>query len=120
MTKTNNIKPEDWIDAGYKKFDRVKHFRPHAAFGLQKLFSDESGKRYYIAVYVYDNREIDLPEAYIPDFSYAPDVQFQPDSSPTMNVELILGGSDWSIQGVEQQFEDLWVAVGKPYYEKWS
>ena len=42
MNKT--LTPEDWIAQGYKKFTST--LRPLAAYGLQKRFDDEVGKRY--------------------------------------------------------------------------
>ena len=114
------LTPQDFIDAGYRKFDQVKHIREHAAYGLQKLISDSVGKRYHITVYVYDNREINSRfGANIPDFSFSPDCQFRDGKENEMfvNVELLLH-KDNTIKDIEQKFDTIWKALGCIYYEK--
>jgi len=120
MTKAQ-ITPEDWIAAGYKQFSHVSHVRSYARFGLQKLFSDSKGKRYYLTVFVYDNRKYER-NAYmqLPDYTFEPDAQFTFDDKPTINISIGLSGSNWSIAGVEKQVEELWVAVGMPYYDSYE
>lgn len=115
------ITPSDWKIAGYRRFSQVKHVRDYAAFGLQKLFSDTKGKRYYLTVFVYDNKELNKRlDVKLPEYSYEPDVQFCFECKPTINIQLSLNSDNWSIAEVEQQIENLWVTVGKPYYEDWS
>ena len=114
------LTPQDFIDAGYRRFDQVNHIREHAAYGLQKLISDSVGKRYYITVYVYDNREINSRfGANMPDFSFSPDCQFRDGEENEMfvNVELLLH-KDNTIEDIEQKFDIMWKALGSFYYEK--
>lgn len=120
MTNTE-ITPEDWISAGYKRFSHVSHVRSYASFGLQKLFSDDKGKRYYLTVFVYDNRKYERNTyMQMPDYTFEPDLQFTFDDKPTINISMGLTGSNWSIAGVEQQVEELWAVVGMPYYESFQ
>ena len=40
------MKPEDWIEAGYKRFEfGDKKLNKRADFGLQKRVDDEQGKK---------------------------------------------------------------------------
>ena len=50
MPKT--LTPEDWEAQGYKRFKST--IKPNVAFGLQKRFDDEIGKKYFITIWVYD------------------------------------------------------------------
>jgi hypothetical protein len=45
------IKEKDFIDAGYKRFN--PNGQKNADFGLQKLISDDKGKKYYLTVFAY-------------------------------------------------------------------
>jgi len=112
------IPVQGWIDSGYEKFSAVRHVKPYAAFGLQKLISDHIGKRYYITVFVYDNTNHKasgrMPET-SPDYSFSPDVQFSGEINTTC-VELIMHENS-TIKDVEIHFDILWNALGKPYDE---
>lgn len=112
------ITPEDWLASGYKRFNEVKHFKPYAEFGLQKCIRDELGKCYFITVYVYDNFNSIMDIG--PRWSFAPDVQFCFEDKPTVNIELGTSGCNWSIASIEQQIHELWVFLGKPYYERYN
>lgn len=114
------LTPEDFVKAGYRKFDNVKYIKDFAAYGLQKLISDSVGKRYYITVYVYDNREIKQKiNENMPDFSLLPDCQFRDGEENEMfvNIELVLH-KDNTIEDIEQKFDTIWKALGCIYYEK--
>lgn len=112
------MKPQDWIKAGYKRFEHVKHIRPYAEYGFQKLISDNNGKKYYITVFVYDNSEY-LEKYNMQQFSFSPDVQFETKEGFTMNIELLLN-EDSTITQVEQQLENLWLNNACKYYERWD
>jgi hypothetical protein len=105
---------EDWLEAGYNRFDQVTHIKKYASFGLQKCIRDDLGKKYFITVYVY--------KMYDPNYgtitSFAPDAQFLNDESYAVNTEIIMHSST-SIQDVEDVIEKLWIAVGQPYYSLW-
>jgi len=49
------LTPEDWEAQGYERFKST--IKPHVAFGLQKRFDDETGKKYFITVWVYDHED---------------------------------------------------------------
>ena len=113
------MKPQDWIDAGYKRFNQVKHVREYADFGLQKRFDDEIGKKYFITVYVYDNSQHKARGYDMQDYSFSPDIQFVlGDGKPTINLEI---GMDkiTTIVEVEQMVEQFWLMLGSVYYEKY-
>jgi len=121
VVETKGITPQEWIDAGYKKFSQP-HGLNSADFGLQKLFRDDTGKQYYLTVFVYENYNKSYYEQhkeYMNTWSYAPDLQFNPKNKMTMNVELLMDNES-TIQDVEQQVHELWVMLGEPYYEKWN
>lgn len=113
------IELNQWLEAGYKRFEQVKHWYQYASFGLQKLISDGKGKKYYITVFVYDNRDLKQrqPDCYLNDYSYQPEVQFCGDLL-THNLSLAVH-ENATIEHVEQAVEDLWLMLGKPYYGQW-
>lgn len=112
-----NLTIQDWLDAGYKQY---KETHKSAEFLLQKRIDDEYGKKYFVNAWVYNWKEFQGRNPSLPDYSFAPDVQFQfDDGRPTMNVELILS-NEHTIETVEKEFENLWVLMGKPYYEGWE
>lgn len=120
------IKPEDWIAVGYRKSPTNPILGKNADYLLQKCFSDDLGKRYYLTVYVYENYSRDYYLKYnaqyqcaLPLYSYTPDVQFIPEGECTVNVQLLMN-RDSTIDAVEGQVYDLWVNLGCPYYELWS
>ena len=114
-----NLTIQDWLDVGYKRYNNRDN--SGAEFLLQKRFDDEYGKKYFINARVFNWKEFQERNPQLPDYSFAPDIQFQFRNSerPTMNVELILS-NEHTIETVEKEFENLWVLVGKPYYEKWE
>lgn len=114
------IELDEWIKAGYKRFEQVKYHKQYASFGLQKLISDSKGKKYYITVFVYDNKALKQrhPDITTDDFSYQPEVKFCSDLL-THNLELSVHKGA-TIKHVEQAIEDLWLMLGKPYYEQYA
>ena len=109
---------QDWLNAGYKRFDQVAA-RQYAAFGLQKRFDDDKGKQYFITVFVYDNKEFMLRFPDIQPFTFEPECQFSQPDSITVNTTLLLH-KESTIDEVEAMVQKLWVALGKPYYETWE
>ena len=48
----NYIKPEQWLEAGYRKYTG---YNPRSAdYFFQKKFKDDIGVKYFIECYVYD------------------------------------------------------------------
>ena len=120
MHKT--LTPEDWIDQGYKKFTST--LRPLAAYGLQKRFDDEVGKRYFITVWVYDNTAyMDKYEGWSR-WSFQPEVQFNNTLENTFDVTLHHKNNEkWGvtpIEQVEEFFNVMWNRMKCEYYEKWE
>ena len=107
------LTPEDFIQAGYKKFQNTAG--KLADFGLQKLFADEHGKRYYLTVWAYDWK--DYPNIYQQHpWGFEPDVQFTGSKYKTSNVQLIIDDST-TVKEIEDTYEAFWEMLGKPYYE---
>ena len=49
------MKEQDWIDAGYTKWN-CKHWKEHADYALQRsVYDEEENKAYFINVYAYAN-----------------------------------------------------------------
>lgn len=119
---SNGLTPDMWIDAGYKKFKLSPALDKLADYGLQKLFSDPSGKQYYITVYVYENFNKEYYSKYngaILPYSFSPDVQFSPKGKMTFNAQFIMD-ADTTIEDVEKQVRELWLSGGSPYYELYN
>lgn len=116
MTSKETISVEDWIKAGYKKYNKQRF--NSSDYLLQKCIRDDGGKCYYINVGVYEhfNKEYFKYNEGIPKVGFSPEVQFRRGSKTTIDVSLILNNST-SIAEVEKEFYDLWVMIGKPYYE---
>lgn len=111
---------QDWIDAGYKRWEthRSEAYKL-ADFGLQKLISDSLGRRYYITVFVYDRTRYpgypwqdNDPQPY----GFMPTAQFRNDckESPFYNVSV---NGTFTITEVENWLDRVWVVSGRPYYE---
>lgn len=119
---SNGLTPDQWIDAGYKKFKNNGVTGEHSDYGLQKLFRDSTGKQYYLTVYVYENFNKEYYSKYngaILPYSFSPEIQFSPKDKMTFNAVFIMS-ADTTIEDVEKQVRELWISVGSPYYELWN
>ena len=112
--KKRYLTPEDWIKAGYRKFEGGSCRLNNSDFGLQKLIDDKKGERYYITVSVYDWNKYPAHR----DggrYGYSPEVQFRETKDfPTVNLTV------WereSVTEVEKVVDHIWKSVGKPYYD---
>ena len=108
---------QNFIDAGYKRFN--PNGQKNADFGLQKLISDDKGKKYYITVLAYDwtkyREHVGEP------FSFMPDVQFRIDKNADDEYFFTINmGGSLSVERIESECEKLWVHFGCPYYEEWD
>ena len=112
MSNMQELSVQDWLDAGYKKHDQYINLSDYL---LQKLISDNKGKRYYITVFVYEHFNKDYFSDAMHHVGFSPDVQFGLDEKPTVDTSLILH-KGCSIKEVEDMFNTLWEALGKPYY----
>lgn len=101
--------PEDWIAAGYTRFEKNPAMDGYALFGLQKCVRDEDGsnKRYYITVMVYDLREMNGRT-----WGFSPKVQFNHE----VTTDISLHTDDPKV--AEERFDVLWKALDRPYYEQ--
>lgn len=104
--ETKAVDPEKWINAGYSKFESPRLGR--AEYGLQKEIKDEKGIKYHITVWVYNYGKIHGYEGY--PWGFEPKVQF----SCEITTDVVLHSND--PETVEKKFEELWLALGKPYY----
>jgi len=119
MTQIANdsLSIKNWEDAGYRFSQisgRTKEFTKGADALLQKLVSDQHGKKYFINVYVYFT-----PAQFTYKFApvtYAAMVQLSLEGmSPFFNIEM---NNIEKIQELEAYFEKFWEVLGKPYYEE--
>ena len=109
-----NLAPEAWMNQGYRKFSQKLKL---ADFILQKVVSDEIGKRYYITVYVYDWLKYPTNIHRGKRWGYMADVQFCFEDGSFTNVEY---SSFTSIEQVEKHFDSLWNFFGKVYSEEYD
>ena len=114
MTK---LSAQDWIDAGYKRYNQTMF--NNADYLLQKLVSDEAGKCYYITVDVYEHFNKSYFRDGMSKFGFQPSVQFRQEGKLTVDIDLLLEENS-SLKEIEDQFNTLWEALGKPYYELWD
>lgn len=123
------LTPEDWEAQGYKRFKST--IKPSAAFGLQKRFDDEVGKKYFITIWVYDHEDdyhkrfMDLPrwKDQFSRYGFQPDVQLACNDVP-FDISLHFSNSNkWGvtpIEYVERFFEKMWRDMDCDYYETWE
>lgn len=114
------MNPEDWIAAGYRRFELHSEFNKRADFGLQKRFDDEKGKKYFITVYVYDNKTLPMwneIKQHTKEYGFMPNVQFRIGNDDPF-FDITIGGT-FDIARCESEIERLWVHFGCPYYEEW-
>lgn len=111
------VTEKDFIDAGYRRFNPYGH--KSADFGLQKLISDDHGKKYYITVLAYCWTK--YPQHAGEPISFMPDVQFRIEkhSDAEYFFTINMGGS-LSVEIIESECEKLWVHFCCPYYEEWD
>ncbi len=113
-----NISPEDWEAKGYKRFSNTHHLLgDYCSFGLQKLVSDEIGKKYYITVKVYDNSDLVERGQNISSWSYSPSLQF---ISEGVTFDFDPFFHDTTIEGMEKFIQGVWDKLDCDYYETWD
>jgi hypothetical protein len=114
-----DIKPQEWIDRGYRYHDipyKQRELNRLADFMLQKRFDDENGKKYYITVYCYDRKKYPVEYRDNTEFGYMPTAHFSlRDNNPFFNIEM--NGIN-NIDEVESYFELFWNTLNRPYYEE--
>lgn len=111
--------------AGYRWF---RDMWKNSIRGFQKKFTDESGVKYFITGYHYNHYKQGLYTQSDKD-SYMFDVQISlNDAKGTTldfqyNADFLPNPYDrevTTLKDVEDYFENLWVFLGKPYYEKYN
>jgi hypothetical protein len=103
---------EALLAAGYNPFTQ-KNIKEFTNSFYQKRFDDEKGKRYFITIAEYDDR--DLP-VHFDDFSYSPDTQFN-SNGVTFEIEML---TPESVEQMEAFFERMWADMKCDYYEEWE
>lgn len=104
----NEIIPDDWIAAGYRRAESNKATNPNESFMLQKrVIEEDTGRtRYFITVGVYDfESHKNMPYRW----GFSPRVQFSRD----VTLDVTLHTDDPFV--AEAEIAALWVAIGKPY-----
>lgn len=114
---------EDWTDRGYKRYEisqQIRDFHKSADFMLQRRIDDEYGKKYFITVYVYDRNRYpaEIRERLNERYGFMPTVHFElGDDKPFFAIEM---NAINTIDEVEDYFENFWLLLQKPYYEKFN
>lgn len=103
----SNFTPDDWIAAGYKRFEANPVMDGDASFLLEKIIYDEDGVtiRYHIHAKVFDLGKYKIDKKWGID----PSVQFR--AGITTDISLHTENH----KAAEEQFDLLWKALGKPY-----
>lgn len=119
QTAKQSLTTDTWIAAGYTQWPipaLAKDLNKNADFLLQKLVSDNLGKKYYITVYCYVREHFPAPmHQYMPEVSFTATAQFVPtDSEPFFDIIVNYANK---ILEAEQFFEKCWQMLGSPYYE---
>jgi hypothetical protein len=110
------LSEKKFIEAGYKRWNQP--LLNNCDYLLQKKVTDEEGIKYFINIYVYIWK--DKPwyrEGIDKEIAFQPEVQFDGAMYDTMNITLLVD-EETDVEEIEDTFENLWVSVGKPYYEK--
>ena len=111
----SKLTPQDFEAAGYHRFNS-KQWREYAAYGLQKRFDDERGKKYFIEVYVYDNRDLMQRGHPGPEFSWEAELHVSSDGTERYD-RLQFWGQYESLDEFHAHADRFWEFAGKPYYE---
>ena len=111
------ITSQQLIEAGYNR--SISHGSKQFTNVLyQKRFDDEHGKRYFINVWEWDNRDFFKKRGYKSaldnDFSYQAESQFTYGYGTVFNIELLANDS---IKQIEAFFAETWDRLGCAYYE---
>ena len=107
------ITREALLAAGYKPFLQ-KNLKQFTNQFYQKRFDDSVGKKYFITIAEYGNREFREQIPMLSDFSYSAESQFE-SCGATFNVEML---TPESVEQMEAFFERMWVQMGCDYYER--
>lgn len=111
-----SITQDQLIAAGYIPF-KQKHLRSYTDNFYQKLVADVVGKKYYITVAVYDNRQYQDRLPQLEDLSYRPFVQFTDYNGLVFDVEI---HSPKSVEEIDQFCDKIWCSLVCSYYEQYE
>jgi len=122
------LSEKKFIEAGYKRYNQ--DCLKNCDYLLQKKVTDEEGVKYFINIYVYiwkdepwyregiESGFTGSGETFDKEITFQPEVQFGSAMYDAMNVTLLVDDIT-DVQEIEYTFENLWVSLGKPYYEKY-
>jgi hypothetical protein len=111
------LSEQDFIDAGYKRFEQTNH--NSADYGLQKCIRDSDGRRYYITVWVYSWKKYQERIPNLKDFGFSPSVQFRDGDWNTVDIDYHMN-EDTKVYEIEQLYNMIWETLGRPYYERYE
>lgn len=103
------------LASGYKPFSQ-RNLKQFTSQFYQKRFDDSVGKKYFITIAEYNNREHQDRIPQLKDFSYSSESQFEI-GTITFNVEML---TPESVEEMEAFFERMWVQMGCDYYERFE
>lgn len=107
------ITRDQLLAAGYKPFSQ-RNLKQFTSQFYQKRFDDSVGKKYFITIAEYDNRQYQDRIPQLKDFSYSPESQFET-RGVIFDVEM---HSPESVEQMENFFEDMWKSMMCDYYER--
>lgn len=116
--QNNHIKPEQWLEAGYRRY---YGYNPrYADYLFQKKFKDDVGVKYFIECYVYEYNKSEWKS-----HSVFGNTGYQLEMYTVVNgnvVYVTISPKDefYSIEELEQWFEQMWIATGSNYTEKYD
>jgi len=112
------ITADQLIAAGYRK-SKSPGSKQFTDILYQKRIDDTNGKKYFINIWEWDNREHKRrnPELPMNDFSYQADAQMTDRHGSTFNMEML---SPESVERVEAFMESTWRLLECEYYEEFN
>ena len=101
----------DLINAGYVRYEPLP-FHECVTDLFEKCVRDVYGRRYFIHVERWDFSRYE--RGYV---NYESEVQFTRKDGSTVNITALNVGRDWTIDGLEKFFSDMWSTGQFKYYE---
>lgn len=112
---------EDFINRGYKKYNKTPFDSNSVMYNFQKRFDNENGKKYFINIHKIDNRWME--DRYENQSWYRPfthEYSCQLYRKETHDALDIVFHSNWNIEQVEEFVEKMFKSGELDYYERWD